>query len=71
MKPNPAITAVAVAVTLGTVVGLAAGYAGGWLDAVLMRFVDAALAVPRLDSGPRFPHGRAKVAAGCAPPFPR
>jgi peptide/nickel transport system permease protein len=40
--------AVAVAMTLGTAVGLAAGYFGGLVDTVLMRFVDAALAVPRL-----------------------
>jgi len=40
--------AVALSVTLGALVGLAAGYAGGWLDAALMRLVDAALAIPRL-----------------------
>jgi len=42
------VFAVAVAMTLGTLVGLVAGYAGGLLDAVLMRLVDAALAIPRL-----------------------
>jgi len=42
------IFAVAVAMTLGTLVGLVAGYAGGLVDAVLMRLVDAALAIPRL-----------------------
>jgi peptide/nickel transport system permease protein len=40
--------AVTLSVTLGTLVGLVAGYAGGWVDAALMRLVDAALAVPRL-----------------------
>lgn len=40
--------AVALSLTLGTLVGMIAGYAGGWLDQVLMRIVDAALAVPRL-----------------------
>ena len=40
--------AVAMSVTLGTLVGLVAGYAGGWVDAALMRLVDATLAVPRL-----------------------
>ncbi len=40
--------AVAVSVTLGALVGLAAGYLGGWVDAVLMRLVDSALAIPRL-----------------------
>ena len=40
--------AVALSVTLGTLVGMLAGYTGGWLDTLLMRLVDAALAVPRL-----------------------
>ena len=40
--------AVLVSLTLGSAVGLVAGYAGGLADAVLMRLVDAALAVPRL-----------------------
>lgn len=42
------VFAVAVAMTLGTLVGLVAGYAGGGVDAVLMRIVDACLAIPRL-----------------------
>lgn len=40
--------AVVVAATIGAGVGLVAGYAGGWVDAALMRTVDAALAIPRL-----------------------
>jgi peptide/nickel transport system permease protein len=40
--------AVALSVTLGAVVGLVAGYLGGGVDAVLMRLVDGAMAVPRL-----------------------
>ena len=40
--------AVALSVTLGATVGLVAGYLGGVMDAVLMRLVDGALAVPRL-----------------------
>jgi peptide/nickel transport system permease protein len=40
--------AVLLSLSLGTLVGLLAGYAGGWVDAVLMRGVDAALAIPRL-----------------------
>ena len=40
--------AVLVAATIGAGVGLVAGFAGGWVDAALMRGVDAALAVPRL-----------------------
>ncbi|MGQ0701810.1 MAG: ABC transporter permease [Gemmatimonadales bacterium] len=43
-----ATLAVLLSLTLGATVGLIAGYAGGWLDAVLMRIVDAALAIPRL-----------------------
>lgn len=39
---------VALSLTVGTLTGLVAGFAGGWLDAVLMRLVDAALAIPRL-----------------------
>jgi peptide/nickel transport system permease protein len=43
-----AALAVLLSVTLGTGVGIAAGWAGGWLDTVLMRVVDAGLAIPRL-----------------------
>jgi peptide/nickel transport system permease protein len=43
-----ALLAVALSVTLGAAVGLIAGYWGGAIDAVLMRMVDGALAVPRL-----------------------
>ena len=40
--------AAVLAVTLGTFVGLVAGTWGGAIDAVLMRLVDALLAIPRL-----------------------
>jgi len=40
--------AVLLASTLGTLVGLVAGYAGGRVDAVLMRLVDGVLALPRI-----------------------
>ncbi|HEV8150681.1 MAG TPA: ABC transporter permease [Gemmatimonadales bacterium] len=40
--------AVLLSLTVGSTVGLLAGYLGGWVDAVLMRTVDAALAIPRL-----------------------
>lgn len=40
--------AVLLSVTLGTALGLVAGMAPGWIDAVLMRLVDAALAIPRI-----------------------
>jgi peptide/nickel transport system permease protein len=43
-----AALAVLLSLTVGCAVGLAAGWAGGWLDALLMRLVDAALAIPRL-----------------------
>ncbi|KPJ98668.1 MAG: hypothetical protein AMS20_16185 [Gemmatimonas sp. SG8_28] len=43
-----AALSVALSITLGTVVGLLAGIAGGWTDGLLMRVVDAALAVPRV-----------------------
>jgi peptide/nickel transport system permease protein len=35
-------------VTIGASVGIVAGYLGGQVDAILMRLVDAALAIPRL-----------------------
>jgi peptide/nickel transport system permease protein len=43
-----AAIAVALSISLGAMVGLVAGYLGGAVDAVLMRLVDGALAVPRL-----------------------
>jgi peptide/nickel transport system permease protein len=42
------LLAVAVATIVGTAWGAMAGYAGGWVDAVLMRIVDAGLAIPRI-----------------------
>lgn len=38
--------AVGIAIAIGTVVGLLAGYYGGWLDSTLMRFVDIMLCFP-------------------------
>ena len=43
-----AAIAVALSMTLGAVVGAAAGLLGGWVDSILMRLVDAALAIPRI-----------------------
>ncbi|HYR07868.1 MAG TPA: oligopeptide ABC transporter permease [Longimicrobium sp.] len=40
--------AVGISVTLGTLIGALAGYFGGWVDGVLMRFTDMMLAFPRL-----------------------
>jgi peptide/nickel transport system permease protein len=43
-----ALSAVALSVTIGILLGALAGYAGGAVDAVLMRLVDAGLSIPRL-----------------------
>jgi peptide/nickel transport system permease protein len=43
-----AALAVLVSMTIGAAVGLTAGYVGGAVDALLMRLVDAGLAIPRL-----------------------
>ncbi len=43
-----ATVAVGLALVLGTVLGLLAGYAGGWVDSLLMRVIDGLLAFPLL-----------------------
>ena len=43
-----ALLAVAVALVVGTLVGTLAAYYGGWIDTVLMRFVDLMLAIPTI-----------------------
>lgn len=43
-----AAMAVILSLFLGATVGMVAGYWGGWVDIILMRFVDSALAIPRL-----------------------
>jgi peptide/nickel transport system permease protein len=40
--------ATAISLTVGTTVGLLAGYAGGAFDSILMRTVEGAMAIPRL-----------------------
>jgi peptide/nickel transport system permease protein len=40
--------AVSLTATIGTVIGATAGYVGGWVDRILMWFVDLLLAMPRL-----------------------
>lgn len=42
------LTAMLVEVTLGILIGSTAGYFGGWIDAVLMRFTEAVFVVPQL-----------------------
>ena len=42
------LLAVAVATIVGTAWGAVAGYAGGWVETILMRLVDAGLAIPRI-----------------------
>jgi peptide/nickel transport system permease protein len=40
------LMSVVIAISLGTLVGLVAGYSRGWIEMILMRVVDAAMAVP-------------------------
>lgn len=42
------LVAVGVAMVVGTAWGAVAGFAGGWVDDLLMRVVDAGLAIPRI-----------------------
>ncbi len=42
------MTSVAFAISVGTVIGLVSGYAGGWTDNIIMRFMDVMLAFPGL-----------------------
>jgi peptide/nickel transport system permease protein len=42
------VLAVIISVSLGTVVGGAAGFFGGWVDIILMRFTEAMLSIPSL-----------------------
>ncbi len=42
------VLAVIISVSLGTFVGGVAGYFGGWIDSLLMRFTEAILSIPQL-----------------------
>ncbi|MFC7154355.1 ABC transporter permease [Halomarina halobia] len=46
-----AMATLAVAFTLGTTIGVLAGYYGGWIDSLLMRYVDFQWAFPELILG--------------------
>lgn len=43
-----ALMAIGISVVLGTVIGLVSGYVGGWLDMVVQRMVEVAMAFPGL-----------------------
>lgn len=43
-----AVIVLGIAVPVGTVLGLVAGYFGGWIDVIIMRITDIALALPAL-----------------------
>ncbi len=43
-----AVVSVVISIGVGTLVGLVAGYFGGWVDSLLMRLVEALLAIPAL-----------------------
>jgi peptide/nickel transport system permease protein len=40
------VLAVLIPISVGSIIGVVAGYSGGWLDAVLMRIVDVTIAFP-------------------------
>jgi len=42
------LTAIAIALVAGLLLGIVSGFCGGWVDAVLMRVVDVSLAIPGL-----------------------
>jgi peptide/nickel transport system permease protein len=48
ISPLIALVVIAVSAAFGTFLGALAGYAGGWLDEVVMRVTDVFLAVPAL-----------------------
>ena len=56
-------------ILLGGLWGIAAGFAGGWIDRILSRWMDAALAVPALILGSGDP-GRARPGGGGGDPRP-
>ena len=73
------IGVVALAFVIGVTAGLAAGYLGGWVDTVVMRFADAMLSFPSLvlaialaaAFGPSLENAMLAVAITLAPQFAR
>jgi peptide/nickel transport system permease protein len=73
------IIIVAIALIIGVPLGLISGFYGGWLDEIMMRLVDTALAFPGLVLsmaiawilGPSFIHAAISVAVIMAPQFIR
>jgi peptide/nickel transport system permease protein len=42
------LTAMAISIILGSLIGLTSGYYGGWVDSILMRITEIFLSIPRL-----------------------
>lgn len=76
---NVGVFSVALALLLGTIVGLAAGYWGGWVDEVLMRATDILMAFPTIllailivaVLGPSLPNAMLAVAIVNIPAYAR
>lgn len=43
-----ALGAISIGITIGTALGLIAGYFGGWVETIIMRFIDALMGIPRV-----------------------
>ncbi len=73
------VSVVAIAFIAGVTAGMIAGYCGGWIDACIMRFVDAMLSFPSLvlaialaaAFGPSLENAMLAVAITLAPQFAR
>jgi peptide/nickel transport system permease protein len=48
LSATAAIVAVGISLTVGSLLGMASGYLGGWLDGVSMRVMDVLVAIPGL-----------------------
>ena len=74
-----ALLAVGVAVVVGFPLGIAAGYMGGWVDAIIMRVIDALLSFPAIvlaigitaTMGPNITNAMIAVGVALAPTFCR